>query len=112
MRYCFEIANKLSPYLWFAYFDTSDRQARFLFDYEKADVTIEGEFGSVEDPYRIFLCRVPRDQRDRFLTAVNRIPAVMDYAGRSDYDGYCRRVLLDARHFLARKNVMEPALAS
>ncbi len=102
-RYCFEISVGPSPYYWFAYFDTPDHLADFLFTHEEADVTVEGEYGEEENPYRIILCRIPKDRREAFLHAVDLLPALMAYVGKTDYDDFCRGVLADAVHFLSAR---------
>ena len=100
-RYCFEIADGPSNDCWFAYFDSVKHLALLLFAYENVDVTIEGEFGSEHDPYRIFLCRIPGKDRAGFLKAIDRLPALMAQAGYADYDDFCRGVMQDAAGFLA-----------
>ncbi len=95
-RYCMEIKDGPSPYNWFAYFDTDDRLAQFLFDYEKVDITVEGEYGKQEDPYRIILVRIPGSQRLAFLKVIDLLPGLMEYLGKTDYDDFCRGVLADA----------------
>ena len=95
-RYCLEIKDRPSPYNWFAYFDTADHLAQFLFDYEKVDVTVEEEYGKEEDPYRILLVRIPGEQRQAFLKVIDILPGLMEYVGKLDYDDFCLRVLADA----------------
>ena len=88
-----------SPYDWFAYFDTDEYLAHFLFKHENVEVEVEGEYGKEEDPYRIILCRVPRKDRAVFLKVMNLLPAFMAYAGKTDYEAYCReRMLEDISH--------------
>jgi len=96
IRYCFELQD--SPYLdpCFAYFDTPDHLAEFLFDHEHVDVAVEGEYSLREtDPYRIIICRIPKGQRDEFLKCIGLLPAFMSYAGHDDYESYCRSVTSD-----------------
>ena len=101
VRYCVEIADGPSADYTFAYFDSDDHLADFLFRHEQVDVRIEGEFGADgEDPFRIILCSFPRDQRERFLATVEMIPGLMDYAGRKGYDAFCREFLLGAARYL------------
>ena len=85
-----------SPYDWFAYFDTDEYLAHFLFKHENVEVEVEGEYGKEEDPYRIILCRVPRKDRHAFLKVMNLLPAFMAYAGKTDYESYCREKMLEA----------------
>ena len=97
-RYCFEISDGPRTDYWFAYFDTSDRLGSFLFEQEKVKMTVEGIYGKAEDPYRIVLCRIPREQRDAFLNTVDLLPGLMEYAGKKGYDDFCRGVMLNAYH--------------
>lgn len=98
-RYIFEITDGPSKDYDFAYFDTKDHLAGFLFAHEHVDVTIEGEYGAEDDPYRIMLCQVPREQRDGFMRYVDMIPGLMAYAGKKDYDDFCMNFMMDAAHF-------------
>ena len=102
-RYCFEIMDAPLQYNYFAYFDTDDHLGHFLFSHENIDVTVEGEYGAEDDPYRIMLCRVPRRQRDEFLRAVDQLPDLMAYVGKTDYDDFCRHVMTDARKWFAKQ---------
>jgi len=96
MRYCFEIADGFSPDDCFAYVDTEEHLAGFLFSYERVGMTIEEEFGADGDPYRIILCRVPRERRAAFLKVIDLLPGLMAYAGRKDYDAYCTDLMTRA----------------
>ena len=89
----FEIADKTSPYNWFCYFDTQDNLAMILFRHNHIDVTIESVFGREDEPYRIVLCRIPRTQREGFLRTVFLIPAMMEYAGHTDYNDFCQELM-------------------
>ena len=99
-RYLFEITDGMSPFYTFAYFDTEDHLADFLFDREKVDVTVEGEFAAEDDPYRIILCHIPRKQREAFLRAVDDLPAWMAHLGKPDYDAFCIGFLLNANAYM------------
>jgi len=56
-------------------------------------VEILQEYGVEEEPYRVIECRIPKDQRDGFLSCINLLPQVMNYVGRTDYVDYCREFL-------------------
>ena len=102
-RYCIEIADGPSPYYHFAYFDTDEYLADCLFAHEKVDVTVEGEYGNEEDPYRIILCRIPRQHRKGFLHAIDLLPGLMAYAGKTGYDDYCMDVLATAAQYAEKR---------
>ena len=102
-RYCIEITGDPSPDYHFAYFDTDEYLAFFLFKYERIDVTIDAEYGAEDDPYRMVECRVPKEQRKAFLHAMDLLPAFMAYAGKADYTDYCREFFLNAGQFLTRR---------
>ena len=99
-RYCFEIKDGPSPYNWFAYFDTEDHLADFVFSHEKVNVTIEGEYGAEGDPYRIILGRIQKEQREAFLKALDLIPALMEYVGKTDYDDFCQSFMMDVDMYM------------
>ena len=99
--YFFEIKDEWSKDCCFSYFDTEEHLADFLFEYEKVDVTVDGEFGADDDPYRIILCHVPRNQRQGFLRALGMLPELMLHVGRMDYDQYCHTFMMDADQYLA-----------
>ena len=105
--YCFEIKDESSLYNWFAYFDTPDHLAMTLFEYEKVDLTVEGEYGREDDPYRILLVRIPGNQRQSFLKVVELLPDIMEYTGRKDYDAFCRSMLMAADRFMERNGAGE-----
>jgi len=95
-RYCFEIVDGMAMNYTFAYFDTHDHLADFLFDHENVRITVEGEFGAEGDPYRIVLCRVALKDREGFLRAVDLLPSLMRYVGKTDYDEFCRGFMMYA----------------
>ena len=68
------------------YFDTHDHLADFLFEHEHVSITVEGEFGDEDEPYGIILCRIAREDRESFLHAVELLPSLMAYVGKTDYD--------------------------
>ena len=100
-RYIFEIKDGPSRYDHFAYFDTEEYLADFLFEYEHVDVTKEGEFGAEDDPYRLIMCRIPRKQRERFLRCAEMLPGLMAYVGKNDYDEFCRDFMTNAARYMA-----------
>ena len=102
-RYLIEVTDGPSMYDSFSYIDTEDRLADFLFDHMKLDVKTEMEFPYEDTPYRIVLCRIPRDQRDFFLRAVDLLPALMDYVGRTDYEDCCRAFFRHADRYINGK---------
>ena len=101
-RYVMEIDYGLSTHYGFSYIDTEDGLADLLFSHLKVDVEQDMEFRQDEGPYRIVMCKVPREQRAEFLRAIGLLPALMDYAGRKDYEDYCRRFFWNARLFFRR----------
>ena len=92
-RFAIEILNEPPAFCGFAYFDTEDHLADILFADAGVDVEILREYGAEEDPYRVIECRVPKDQRARFLGCIDLLPQVMGYVRRSDYVDYCREFL-------------------
>ena len=102
-RYIFEISDGPSQYYHFAYFDTDDYLADFLFAHEHVNVTIEGEYGAEDDPYRIIMCQVPKTQRNQFLSCIEMLPELMTYVGKTDYDDFCINFMTNAARYMARK---------
>ena len=102
-RYVAEIAYGLSTHYGFSYIDTEDGLADLLFDHLKVNVEPDMVFSSDGDPYRIIMCKVPRAQRDQFLRAIDLLPAFMAYAGRTDYEDYCRAFFLSAHRWVAEQ---------
>lgn len=102
-RYCIEIADGMTPYYCFSYFDTADHLADHLFSYLKVSTEIEMEFSNEENDYRIIMARIPREDRENFLRAIDLLPALMAYAGYTDYDEFCTNFLLDARDCLVTR---------
>ena len=101
-RYIFELSDGPSQNYHFAYFDTDDHLAGFLFAQENVDITVEGEFGAEDDPYRIIMCEVPQKQRDQFLQCVGMLPDLMAYVGKTDYDDFCINFMMNAARFKNR----------
>ena len=101
-RYCFEIAEDLSTHYCFSYMDTVDNLADFLFDHLKINVEPEMEFHYDDDPFKIVMCRVPRSQREDFLNAVDLLPGLMEYAGKTGYDAYCMDLMRNAARFIMK----------
>ena len=92
-RFVLEILDCPPAFCSFAYFDTEEHLADILFADAEIDVEILREYGAEEDPYRVIECRVPKDQRARFLGCIDLLPQVMGYVGRSDYVDYCREFM-------------------
>lgn len=88
--YVAEIAYGLSTHYGFSYIDTKDGLADLLFDRLKVDVIPDRVFSFDNDPYRIIMCKIPRNQREAFLHAMELLPSLMAYAGNDDYEEYCR----------------------
>ena len=101
-RYCFEIAEDLSTHYCFSYMDTVDNLADFLFSHLKIDVEREMEFHYDDDPVKIVMCKVPRDKREAFLEAVDLLPDLMAYAGKTGYDDYCMDLMRNAARFIMK----------
>ena len=100
MRYCIEIKDAPPAECCFAYFDTEEFLARHLFEYEKIDLSVDEVYGTDDDPYLIIECRFPREQRAAFLHAIDMLPSLMAYAGKTDYDDYCRDRMMKAMQFM------------
>ena len=81
-RYLIEITDGPSMQYSFSYVDTEDNLAYLLFDHLDVDVEPDMEFHCDGDPYKIVVCRIPREHRDAFLRAIDLLPAFMDYAGK------------------------------
>ena len=99
-RYCVEITDGMSPDYCFSYFDTADHLADHLFSYLKISPVTEMEFSNDVNDYRIVMVRIPREDRAAFLRAIDLLPALMAYAGYTDYDEFCTNFLLDAEDYL------------
>ncbi len=94
LRYVIEITDDPSGHCCFSYIDTEDSLAGILFEHLKIDAEQEMVFHRDNDPYRIVVCRVPREQREAFLRAMDLLPSLMEYAGRTDYEEYCLEFFL------------------
>lgn len=101
-RYCFEIAEDLSTHYCFSYIDTVDNLADFLFHHLKIDVEPEMEFHNDDDPFKVVMCKVPRDQREEFLKAVDLLPGLMDYVGKTGYDEFCLDLMKNAARYIMK----------
>ena len=88
-RYCIEIAEDLSTHYCFAYVDTPDNLADFLFSEMEVETEPVLEFHCEGDAFKIVMCRFPRHQREAFLDAVEMLPGLMEYAGKTGYDEFC-----------------------
>lgn len=102
-RYVAELTDGMSDRYCFSYVDTDDNLAALLFNHLKLDVETDMIFQIKDDPYRIVTVKIPREQRETFLHAVDLLPAFMDYAGWTDYEAYCRAFFLNAHRWLAKK---------
>ena len=103
-RYVIEIAENMSAHDCFSYIDTKDHVARFLFHHLKIDVEQDAEFSDEhDDAFRIVMCKVPREQREIFLRAIELLPGFMAYVGRKKYSAYCREFFRKAGEFYAGK---------
>ena len=103
-RYVAEFTDGMSADYGFSYIDTEDNLAALVFDHLKVDVKTDMVFQMEEDdPYRVVLVRIPREQREAFLHAIDLLPAFMAYAGKADYEDYCRAFFLKAHLYLQEK---------
>ncbi len=102
-RNCFEIADGLSTEDCFAYIDSVDNLADFLFGQLKIDMEREMEFHHDGEPFKIVMCRIPRNQRETFLKAIDVLPGLMDYVGIAGYHEYCTEIMQNAARFLKEK---------
>lgn len=96
-KYYIEISDGPSAYCHFAFFDTDEYLSFFLFSHLRLDVEIEEEYVFDGAPYQLVQCRVPASWRDVFLRAMDLLPALMAYAGKTDYEDFCRGMILKAR---------------
>ena len=100
-RYVVELVDGPSTHYGFAYIDTEDNLAALVFDHLKVDAQTDMVFQLEEDdPYRIVMVRIPRDQREAFLHAIDLLPAFMAKAGMADYEEYCRAFFTKAGRWL------------
>ena len=107
-RYIMEIGEYSPLYYYFAYFDTDEYLADFLFHREEVEVTVEGEYWEEEEkPFHIVQCRIPKTQRAAFLRAIDDLPDWMASLGRTGYDEYCHGFLRKAAEYRARKAAVE-----
>ena len=103
-RYIAELTDGLSTHYSFAYIDTEDNLAALVFDHLKVDAEVDFVFQLEEDdPYRVVGVKIPRAQREAFLRAANLLPFFMAYAGKTDYEDYCREFFLKAHLWLKSK---------
>ncbi len=98
-RYVIEILDAPAEECCFSYIDTEDNLADFVFDRQKVRVTTDMEI-QYDDPFKVKVCRIPRKQRKAFLRAIDMLPGFMAYAGRKDYDEYCRGFFENARMYM------------
>ena len=104
-RYIAELTDGLSTCYSFAYIDTEDNLAALVFDHFKVDAETDFVFQLEEDdPYRVVGVKIPLSQREEFLRAVDLLPSFMAYAGKTDYEDYCRAFFLKANRWLAEKD--------
>lgn len=103
-RYLVELTDGPSMYYGFSYIDTEDDLAHFLFDHLKVDVLPDMEF-ELGGPYKAVMCRIPRQQRKAFLKAIDTLPDLMAYVGRTDYDDFCLEFFRRADRFLRKQGV-------
>ena len=102
-RYCIEIADGTTTHYYFSYIDTDDNLADFLFSHLKIDLEREMEFHYDNDPFKIVMCRIPQEQRELFLKAVDLLPGLMAYVGKTGYEEYCVDLMTNAARFLDEK---------
>lgn len=102
-RYCIEITDGMCPDYSFIYFDTAGHLADHLFSCLKVSRQPEMEFSNSENDYRVIMVRIPREDRAGFLRVVDLLPALMAYAGYTDYDEFCTNFLLDAQDCLVTR---------
>ena len=96
-RYTAEIGHRLPARFTFSYVDTKNGLADLLFRHLKIEIVPEMELSNDGDPFRVVICRVPGEQREDFFRAVDLLPALMSYAGYTDYEKYCREFFLNAQ---------------
>ena len=107
-RYVVELVDGPSTHYGFAYIDTEDNLAALIFDHLKMDVLTDLVYQLDEDdPYRVVLVRIPRTQREAFLHAIDLLPAFMAYAGKEDYEEYCRAFFTKAGRWLNGQGAAE-----
>lgn len=110
-RYIAELVDGLSTHYGFAYIDTEDNLAALVFDHLKVDVLTDLVYQMEEnDPYRVVVVRIPRTQREAFLHAIDLLPAFMAYAGKTDYEEYCRAFFTKAGRWLKNREADEKSV--
>ena len=109
-RYCMEILDDKPASCCYSYFDTDEYLAQHLFSYLHVDVEIEMEFHYDDTPYRIILCHIQKKDREAFLRAIDLLPGLMVYAGHTDYEAFCRCVMLDAREYMMHNVASESTM--
>lgn len=100
LRYFFVIDDKSPSNLSIAYIDTLDNLGDFAFDHLKVDKDVLMDFHYEGDPFKIVMCRVPKSQWKRLLSAIDALPRLMAYVGREGYDDYCKNLMNKAVGFL------------
>ena len=103
LRYFFVIEDNSPSSLSIAYIDTLDNLGDFAFDHLKVEKDVLMEFHYDGDPFKIVMCRVPKSQWKRLLSAIDALPRLMAYVGREGYDAYCRDLMNKASEFLAAR---------
>ena len=98
--YCFEITDEFPDRCCFSYIDSEDGLASILFDHLKVDVEEEMVFHYDDDPFRIVMCHIPRNQREAFLRAIDLLPSFMAYAGKEGYEEYCLNLMGNAARYM------------
>ncbi len=73
----------------FAFIDTNDYLADQLFIRHKVRVWFEKEFEKRNSPFRLILCKVRRQDVDRFLDALGEMENKMILRGYSGYTEFC-----------------------
>lgn len=103
-RYIAELTDGLSTHYTFSYIDTEDNLAALVFDHLKVDAEVDAVFQMEDDdPYRVVIVKIPRAQREAFLRAADLLPSFMAYAGKTDYEDYCREFFTKAARWLKEK---------
>ncbi len=69
------------------------------------------EDGGGDNPYWLILCKVPKDQRVRFMECIDLLPGVMENAGMKGYVNYCQRYISGFMQYIEEKNAAEKVSA-
>lgn len=74
----------------FAYFDNEQLFADQIFIQKKIHVQFGAEFAKQEFKYRLIFCKIKKQDKDKFLEAMEDLEKKMLLCGYPDYKEYCQ----------------------